>query len=173
MFFSQFGPHLRNPPDSGFIPERLLHLDVPPPEPVNPRQDRDGAFKHVPGVVDEPVLHLELGVLEPEPVVPVIDLERSLPDGPYAPEVLLRLLPPRVPDVDTRVPSRQPDLILKLLALARAVVGDLRRVGDRPRRSPHGQPLRPVELTRLVDDLLGGDLDRGWVLVLDLDRTWK
>ncbi|KAG4921555.1 hypothetical protein JHK84_050425 [Glycine max] len=72
-------------------------------------EKRHGAVPDVPCVVYELVLHLHLSVFEPQGVVLVIHLQRSLPDGTRAFEVLLRFLPLRVLDPDADVPSNAAD----------------------------------------------------------------
>jgi hypothetical protein len=115
-------------------------------------------------VVDELVLHLHLRVLQPQRVVPVIDLESSYPNGGRAIEVLLRLLPLRVLDPNANVPSHATDEVLELLALAKAVVGKLARVGDFLLRRAN---LSLLAFTCLPEDLLSSDLDRRRSLILD------
>jgi hypothetical protein len=115
-------------------------------------------------VVDELVLHLHLRVLQPQRVVPIINLESSYPNGARAIEVLLRLLPLRVLDPNVDVPSHATDEVLELLALAEAVVGELARVGDFLLRRAN---LNLLAFRCLSEDLLSGDLDRRRSLILD------
>lgn len=52
------------------------------PELVDPGQDGDGSVPDVAGVVHLAALHLHLCVLQPQSDVSVIDVQRSLVDGP-------------------------------------------------------------------------------------------
>lgn len=72
-------PPLEDVSSAGDISDRLFHVDVLVQQQVHSRQDRDGTVPHVARVVDELVVHLELGVLEPQSVVPMLDSESSLP----------------------------------------------------------------------------------------------
>ena len=138
-------------------------MDVLVPELVHPGEERHRSVPDIPGVVDEPVPHLELGILEPERVVAVGDVERALVDGPGAREVPLLLLPPRVLDPGRDAPPHAADDVLELLALAEAVVGELVRVGD---LLLGRADLGLLPLPGLPEDLLGRDLDRRGGLVL-------
>jgi hypothetical protein len=115
-------------------------------------------------VVDEPVPHLELGILEPERVVAVGDVERALVDGARAREVALLLLPPRVLDPRRDAPAHAADDILELLSLAEAVLGELVGVCDLLLGRAY---LGLLPLPGLTEDLLRRDLDWRGGLVLD------
>lgn len=64
------------------VPQHLLHVDVLIPELVDPGEQRHGAVPHVARVVHKLVLHLHLGVLEPQGQAAVVHLQSTLPDRP-------------------------------------------------------------------------------------------
>ena len=139
-------------------------MDVLVPELIHPGQERHRTVPDIPGVVDKPVPHLEFGILEPERVVAVGDIERALVDGPRAREVSLLLLPPRVLDPRRDAPPHAADDVLELLPLAEAVLGELVGVCDLLLGRAN---LRLLPLPGLPEDLLGRNLDRRGGLVLD------
>lgn len=51
------------------------------PELVDSREDGDGSVPDVAGVVHLPVLHLHLGILQPQSDVSVVHIQRSLVNG--------------------------------------------------------------------------------------------
>ena len=149
-------PPLKDVSSAGDISDHLFHVEVLVQQQVHSRKDRDGTvpLPHVARVVDELLVNLELGVLEPQSVVPMLDSEGSFPQRSSSIDVSLRLFPLSVVDPNSDVPSRSFDLFLELLALAEAVIGGvgdfgLRRIDLR----------RVLEVTSLPEDLFGGDLN--------------
>lgn len=149
-------PPLEDVSSTGDISDHLFHVEVLVQQQVHSRKDRDGTvpLPHVARVVDELLVNLELGVLEPQSVVPMLDSEGSFPQRSSSIDVSLRLFPWSVVDPNGDVPSRSFDLFLELLALAEAVIGGvgdfgLRRIDLR----------RVLEVTSLPEDLFGGDLN--------------
>lgn len=124
---------------------------------VHSRKDCDGTVPHVARVVDELVVHLELGVLEPQNVVPMLDSESSFPQRSSSIDVSLRLFPLSVVDPNGDVPSGSFDWLLELLELAATVIGELGGVGDFGLRRIDLR--RVLEVTSLPEDLFGGDLN--------------
>ncbi|KAK4593320.1 hypothetical protein RGQ29_017443 [Quercus rubra] len=102
-------PPLEDLSGSGDIAKHLFHVNVLVPQLIHSWQESDGTVPNVPRVVDEFIHHLNLGVLQPQRVVPIIHLESSFPNGASSIEVLLRLLPLRVLDPNTDIPSHAAD----------------------------------------------------------------
>ena len=152
-------PPLEDVSSAGDISDHLFHVEVLVQQQVHSRKDRDGTvpLPHVARVIDELVVHLELGVLEPQSVVPMLDSESSFPQRSSSIEVSLRLFPLSVLGPNGDVPSRSFDLVLELLALAEAVIGELGGVGDF--RLQRIDLRRVLEVTSLPEDLFGGDLN--------------
>ena len=164
-------PPFENLPCSIDISQHLLHVNVLVPELIHARQQHDGSVPDVSCVVYEFVLHLQLRVLQPESVVPVIHLECAFPHTPGSVEVLLRLLPLGVLNPDTDVPPHAAaDEILELLALAEAIVGEFGRISDFMLRQPD---FGFLALACFAEDLFGTDLYRSRGFVFDLGRVWK
>ena len=152
-------PPLEDVSSTGDISDHLFHVEVLVQQQVHSRKDRDGTvpLPHVARVVDELLVNLELGVLEPQSVVPMLDSEGSFPQRSSSIDVSLRLFPLSVVDPNGDVPSRSFDLVLELLALAEAVIGQLGGVGDF--RLQRIDLRRVLEVTSLPEDLFGGDLN--------------
>ncbi|XP_059462376.1 receptor-like protein EIX2 [Corylus avellana] len=161
-------PALEHLPGSSDVAEHLLHVDVLVLELVHSRQVIHRAVPDVAHVVDELVLHLHLGVLEPQCVVPIVDLKHSLPHVAREVEVFLRLLPLRVLYSDAGVPSDLADAIVEFLALKKAVLGELVGVDDLFLWQT--DLLRLLELPGLAEDLFSSDLDRRQIFILDPSR---
>ena len=130
-----------------------------------------GPLPHVPGVVDELVLHLHLGVLQPQTLVGVVDFQGPLVDGSGSCEFLEVFLPLGVADPDGQVVPLATQLVLELPALLLGVYLQLFLVHDGLKGGLDGD--RPVDL-RVLQDLVGGELDvagplvlNGWRLHLD------
>lgn len=64
-----------------FGARRGSHCLATVPELVHPRQGSDGPVPDVPGVVDLAVLHLHLGIFQPEGDVPVVHIQSTLVNG--------------------------------------------------------------------------------------------
>jgi hypothetical protein len=96
----------------------------------------------------------------------VVHFQGALEHGSRAPEIALRLLPSGVLGPCCGLPPADaPELVLKGLAFARAVLGELLGVGDDARG--RAEVALELDLLGLAEDLLGGDLARGRGLVLD------
>ena len=160
-------PSLVHLPRTSHVAQHLFHVDVFLPQLVYPRQNGHRTVPHVPRVVHKSPFHLHLCVSDPEIHVPTVHLERPLPDGPGPTKVVLRRLPGRVLEPDPGVPSpHTPNVVLKLLPLGLAVLGQLLWVGQLDLRRLEG---RLDQRLCLPHDLLHRDLRGRRGLVLDRD----
>mmetsp|Transcript_40830 Transcript_40830/g.100841 ORF Transcript_40830/g.100841 Transcript_40830/m.100841 type:complete len:451 (-) Transcript_40830:167-1519(-) len=157
-------PPLEDGARVGDLPHHLLHVDVLVPELVHAGQQADGAVPHVARVVHVLVRHLHLRVLQPQRAAAEVLVQRALPHRPRAGEVLLRLLPFGVLDPHRLVPEDAADLVLELLALLQAVLGQLLDVRD---LLLGRLVVLLLPLLRLAHDLLRGDLGLRGGLILD------
>lgn len=73
-----FHPSLEDIPSPHVLSNQLFHVCILEPELIFPGQVINGSFPNIPGVVDELVLHLHLRVLQPQTLVGVVDLQRTL-----------------------------------------------------------------------------------------------
>ncbi|KAF7813669.1 hypothetical protein G2W53_034645 [Senna tora] len=86
-------PPLENLPRASHIPKHLLHVNVFVPQLIDSRQKSNRPIPNVPRTVDEPVLHLCLGVLEPERVIlPIVGEFIDVDYLPFRPAYFSRLL---------------------------------------------------------------------------------
>ncbi|KAB2627999.1 crooked neck-like protein 1 [Pyrus ussuriensis x Pyrus communis] len=154
-------------PSPSHIPYHLLHVNIFVPELIHPRQELHSTLPHIPRMVDHLILHLHRGILDPDGVVSIIYLKLPLPNRACTVQFLLGLLPPSILDPDAGILLLAPDLVLESLAHSEAKISKLGSViylllgrTDFPL----------LTLTRLAEELLCGDLDRGWGFVLNASR---
>ena len=170
-------PQGRDPPPdhthlacAGNVPQHLLHVRVLVPELVGAGQNGDGAVPYVARMVDLLVLHLHLGVLEPDYDAAVVDVECSLVDRACALELTLRCLPYGVLDPVGHYGAVLANVVLEFFPLLHLEVGELARIRDLLAWG-RGHALH-LGGRRLVKELLSRYLDLGRHLVLDLCDLW-
>uniref|UniRef100_A0A8W7P2P9 Uncharacterized protein n=1 Tax=Anopheles coluzzii TaxID=1518534 RepID=A0A8W7P2P9_ANOCL len=161
-----FHPALKHLPGAGNILQHFFHVRVLVPELVDTRQYRDRPVPQIARMVHLPVLHLHLRVLQPYRNVPMVVIDRTLPDRPGALNFLLRLFPLRVLDPVADDHAVFAQIVLERFALPLLVVGQLGRIGNLllRRRWQNFQ----ITLLRLTQQLFCGDLHLRWCFVFHL-----
>ena len=99
------------------LSNNFLHVGILEPELVLSWQVVSGPFPYVPSVVDELMLHLHLGIAQPETLVRVVNFQSSLEYRSSSRELFGSLLPLSIPNPGTQIVALPTYLILELPSL--------------------------------------------------------
>ena len=117
-----FHPMLKNIPRAFVISDHFLHVGILVPEMLLQGHQTTSPFPDIPGVVNKFVLHLHVGVLQPQGNMLIINVECSFVNGPGSCEFLQIFLPGRIPNPLRYFKPVLPHFGLKFLPLLELVL---------------------------------------------------
>ena len=115
-------------------------------------------------MIDIPRLHLRLDIPDPKYHTRRIHIERPLKDTPRPPKLLLLQLPCGIPHPVVHIHPVAADIVFELLAFAALIFMEFFKIGEALSRSLNAGLL---SVDGLPEELFGGDLDFGGLLVLN------